>query len=138
MFPVSSSEPHHIWGRKPTWSPHNVGWAGEAYPRHLAGWGEGGLIEGRQYGGPVKKNKTYVVGESGPELFRSSIGGEIIPNAPHDNDLKNLVRELIDVVKDKDTDVHVYTDLEGQVEAQVDDFRAEIRERINREQRMIA
>ena len=104
----------------------------------MAGWGEGGLIEGRMYGGPIQRNKTYMVGESGPELFRSNVGGSIIPNATNDNDLKNLVRELIDVVRDKDTDVHVYTDLEGQVEASVDDFRSEIRERINREQRMIA
>ena len=128
-----------MFGGTPSWEDPSKGWMGDIYTsRQLAGFGDGGSLEGRQYGGPVKKNKTYVVGESGPELFRSSIGGEIIPNATHDNDLKNLVRELIDVVKDKDTDVHVYTDLEGQVEAQVDDFRAEIRERINREQRMIA
>ena len=34
----------------------------------------------RQFGGPVMKNKPYIVGEDGPELFMPKTGGNIIPN----------------------------------------------------------
>ena len=138
LFPSTDGRSHSTWGQYPSWSPHNVGWAGEAYPRSMAGWGEGGLIEGREFGGAVNRNQTYLVGENGPELFRSKTGGEITPHIGSDNDLKNLVRELIGVVKEKDMDVHVYTDLDGSMEEKVEDFRVEMRERINREQRNIA
>jgi hypothetical protein len=35
---------------------------------------------GRARGGPVSANKTYMVGEKGPEMFVSSTSGTIIPN----------------------------------------------------------
>ena len=69
-------------------------------------------------------------------MFRSKTGGEIISDISTDGELKGLVRELISAVKESDTEVNVYTDLEGQVEAQVEDFRAEIKERLNREQKV--
>lgn len=34
----------------------------------------------REFGGPVSGNKTYLVGEKGPELFVPSVAGTIIPN----------------------------------------------------------
>jgi hypothetical protein len=34
----------------------------------------------REKGGPVSGNKTYLVGERGPELFVPSVGGSIVPN----------------------------------------------------------
>lgn len=34
----------------------------------------------REKGGPVSGNKTYLVGERGPELFVPSVGGTIVPN----------------------------------------------------------
>lgn len=34
----------------------------------------------REFGGPVSGNKTYLVGEKGPELFVPSVSGTIIPN----------------------------------------------------------
>lgn len=36
--------------------------------------------QGRALGGPVSANKTYMVGEKGPEMFVSSTPGTIIPN----------------------------------------------------------
>lgn len=49
----------------------------------------GGLIKSsfgniaglRATGGPVSAGKTYVVGERGPELFKSNLGGRIVPNS---------------------------------------------------------
>ena len=35
---------------------------------------------GRQFGGPVTKDKTYMVGENGPEMFVPSGSGTIVPN----------------------------------------------------------
>ena len=42
----------------------------------------GGLssILGRQSGGPVSRNRPYIVGEGGPELFVPRVNGQIIPN----------------------------------------------------------
>jgi hypothetical protein len=37
-------------------------------------------LTGRASGGPVNAGQTYVVGENGPELFRSSTSGTIVPN----------------------------------------------------------
>jgi hypothetical protein len=47
--------------------------------------GIGGLIDrvfggGKAAGGPVSSNKSYVVGEKGPELFMPKTSGSIIPN----------------------------------------------------------
>ena len=104
--------------------------------RNTQGFVHHDFVEGREFGGPVNGNQTYLVGENGPELFRSKTGGEIISDISTDGELKGLVRELISAVKESDTEVNVYTDLEGQVEAQVEDFRAEIKERLNREQKV--
>lgn len=41
----------------------------------------GGGIQGRQAGGDIQPGRLYKVGEDGPELFRSSTAGEIIPNS---------------------------------------------------------
>ncbi|WP_202617929.1 hypothetical protein [Aureimonas leprariae] len=41
----------------------------------------GGLLGGaRASGGPVKRGKTYLVGEEGPELWKAPGNGTIIPN----------------------------------------------------------
>jgi len=37
-------------------------------------------IQAREKGGPVSGNKTYLVGERGPELFVPSVSGSIVPN----------------------------------------------------------
>ena len=34
----------------------------------------------RQAGGPLRAGQTAIVGEDGPELFRPSVGGDIIPS----------------------------------------------------------
>ena len=38
------------------------------------------LIPGRASGGPVMKNRPYIVGEQGPELFMPNNSGSIVPN----------------------------------------------------------
>ena len=40
-------------------------------------------ITKKQFGGPVMKNKPYIVGEAGPELFVPGNGGSIIPNGQY-------------------------------------------------------
>ena len=35
---------------------------------------------GRERGGPVSRNRSFLVGEGGPEIFRPTQGGTIIPN----------------------------------------------------------
>ena len=47
------------------------------------GFGTGGNViklPGKADGGPVMKNKPYIVGEEGPELFVPSSAGNIVPN----------------------------------------------------------
>ena len=44
-----------------------------------SGTGGQNLIEGRAGGGDVSGGTTYLVGEEGPELFRSNVSGTIIP-----------------------------------------------------------
>ena len=41
---------------------------------------EGGKVEGKQRGGLVGENKSYIVGEDGPELFTPGQTGYITPN----------------------------------------------------------
>ena len=41
---------------------------------------ERGKIPGKAMGGPVMKNKPYIVGEKGPELFVPGSSGGIVPN----------------------------------------------------------
>ena len=40
----------------------------------------GGAAPGKAAGGPVEAGRLYTVGETGRELFRPRVGGEIIPN----------------------------------------------------------
>jgi hypothetical protein len=42
--------------------------------------GLGGLITGRQAGGPVRGGQPYIVGEHGPELFVPGGSGQIVPS----------------------------------------------------------
>ncbi|MFN6950987.1 MAG: hypothetical protein ACK4NE_00125 [Albidovulum sp.] len=50
-----------------------------------AGGGVGGICSaifgGFRGGGPVSSGRSYVVGENGPELFRPSVSGMIVPNS---------------------------------------------------------
>ena len=46
----------------------------------LTGGGLLGFIGGKANGGPVMKNKPYIVGERGPELFVPGQSGGIVPN----------------------------------------------------------
>lgn len=39
-----------------------------------------GALSGRAAGGPMAAGRTYLVGENGPEVFRSSTSGTMIPN----------------------------------------------------------
>jgi hypothetical protein len=57
-------------------------WAGSAIPVHIRAPGASTPtpFPGKAVGGPVHANQTYLVGERGPELFRSSQSGMIIPN----------------------------------------------------------
>lgn len=38
------------------------------------------IVKKKQFGGPVMKNKPYIVGEDGPEMFVPNNNGAIIPN----------------------------------------------------------
>jgi hypothetical protein len=72
---------------------------------------EMGTAEQRMFGGPVDKNKLYVVGEKGPEFFRPDTAGTIIPMDPNDKEVseilgynKRLFRRITNIVsniKDK-------------------------------------
>ena len=42
-------------------------------------------IPGRQFGGPVRRGRPYIVGERGPELFVPAASGRIQPNASAGN-----------------------------------------------------
>ena len=55
-----------------------------AIQRHLINFAVGSVMDNifprRAVGGPVSKNKPYVVGEHGPELFVPHGGGKVVPN----------------------------------------------------------
>ena len=54
-----------------------------AIQRHLINFAVGSVMDKifpRAVGGPVSKNKPYVVGEHGPELFVPHGGGKVVPN----------------------------------------------------------
>lgn len=42
----------------------------------------GGLLPGRERGGPVKKGQPYIVGEKRPEMFIPDQSGRIVPKVP--------------------------------------------------------
>lgn len=72
-----------IWTGIFNWVGNKVNWLA----KKLAFWRKGknemneGDIDGaRANGGPVTSGKTYLVGERGPELFKPSTNGSIIPN----------------------------------------------------------
>lgn len=76
----------------------------------------------RAGGGPVSRNKTYLVGENGPELFVASRNGTIIPNGSEagssfnmqaGNDNLQSARQLIaDGVRDATNELLVSVDKE--------------------------
>ena len=54
-----------------------------AIQRHLINFAVGSVLDNMGFkavGGPVSKNKPYVVGEHGPELFVPHSGGKVVPN----------------------------------------------------------
>lgn len=55
------------------------GGKGGFFTQFLSSVGQG-LVDGRAAGGPVTKNRPYIVGEVGPELFVPSRSGTIVPN----------------------------------------------------------
>lgn len=55
----------------------NGGWVGLAVNAASSFFGFGGAAAS---GGPVDGGRTYLVGESGPELFTPDVSGDIIPN----------------------------------------------------------
>jgi TP901 family phage tail tape measure protein len=48
------------------------------------------IVDGaRAMGGPVNSNKSYIVGEKGPELFVPKVNGSIVPNYALGGDIKS-------------------------------------------------
>jgi hypothetical protein len=54
----------------------------------------GNGIIGRQFGGPVDRNRPYVVGEAGPELFVPRTSGKIVPNNQLQSGTLNLTQNI--------------------------------------------
>jgi hypothetical protein len=54
-------------------------------------------------------------------------------NATSDPEVKRLLAELIVAVRENDTEVNVYTDMQGQTKAGIEEFRSELRERTRRQ-----
>jgi hypothetical protein len=66
-------------------------------------------------------------------LNRLNSGDTAALNATSDPELKRLLAELIVAVRENDTEVNVYTDMEGQTKASIEEFRSELRERTRRQ-----
>jgi tape measure domain-containing protein len=66
-------------------------------------------------------------------LNRLNSGDTAALNATSDPEVKRLLAELIVAVKENDTEVNVYTDMEGQTKASIEEFRSELRERTRRQ-----
>lgn len=70
-----------------------------------------GGAEQRMFGGPVDKNKLYVVGEKGPEFFRPDSAGTIIPMDPNTKEISEVltynkrlfrrITSIVSTIKDK-------------------------------------
>lgn len=70
-----------------------------------------GGAEQRMFGGPVDKNKLYVVGEKGPEFFRPNSAGTIIPMNPNTKEISEVltynkrlfrrITSIVSTIKDK-------------------------------------
>jgi len=54
----------------------------------------GNGIIGRQFGGPVRPDRTYLVGEVGPELFVPQTSGTIVPNNQLQGGTVNLTQNI--------------------------------------------
>jgi len=72
-----------------------------------AGTGHTYTIGGRQHGGPVSRNRAYVVGETGPELFVPNTAGKVVPETA-------VPRPLAAA----SSPIHVHVDLDGRQIAQ--------------------
>ena len=48
-------------------------------------------------------------------------------------EVKRLLAELIVAVKENDTEINVFTDMQGQTKASIEEFRSELRERTRRQ-----
>jgi tape measure domain-containing protein len=66
-------------------------------------------------------------------LNRLNAGDSAAINATSDPEVKRLLAELIVAVRENDTEVNVYTDMEGQTKASIEEFRSELRERTRRQ-----
>jgi hypothetical protein len=66
-------------------------------------------------------------------LNRLNSGDTAALNATSDPEVKRLLAELIVAVRENDTEVNVYTDMEGQTKASIEEFRSELRERTRRQ-----
>jgi hypothetical protein len=66
-------------------------------------------------------------------LNRLNSGDSAALNATSDPEVKRLLAELIVAVRENDTEVNVYTDMQGQTKAGIEEFRSELRERTRRQ-----
>ena len=66
-------------------------------------------------------------------LNRLNSGDTAALNATSDPEVKRLLAELIVAVRENDTEVNVYTDMQGQTKAGIEEFRSELRERTRRQ-----
>ena len=57
----------------------------------------------RALGGPVNPGRTYLVGEKGPELFKPSMSGEVLPNSQMQSTVKtdSLLNDLKEIMKEQ-------------------------------------
>ena len=66
-------------------------------------------------------------------LNRLNSGDTAALNATSDPEVKRLLAELIVAVRENDTEVNVFTDMQGQTKASIEEFRSELRERTRRQ-----
>lgn len=66
-------------------------------------------------------------------LNRLNAGDSAAINVTSDPEVKRLLAELIVAVRENDTEVNVYTDMQGQTKASIEEFRSELRERTRRQ-----
>jgi len=66
-------------------------------------------------------------------LNRLNSGDTAALNATSDPEVKRLLAELIVAVRENDTEVNVFTDMQGQTKAGIEEFRSELRERTRRQ-----
>ena len=66
-------------------------------------------------------------------LNRINSGDSAALTATSDPDVKRLLAELILAVRESETEVNVYTDMKGEAQAAVSEFRSELKERTRRQ-----